>query len=642
MLFLLCATAAAPASLTGFFDNGCPKDTRIEKFLPHKNCGRYYQCFHGALVSRNCPSGENFNADLEICDSTPCFSTTSEINYTTTEELDSNNPSDANQICLTSDLNDVLVAHENCNEFYKCSHGIAVALKCARGLLFNTLTDKCDWPQNVDCGDRLTVGEMQILTNKDNIRITSPNLNEKIEIDNTYSSQATILCSSKHTDGVLVPHEYCNSFYKCSKGEPVTVKCASNLLYDTVKKHCDRPEDVQCDGRIITEEGGSSKNTGDKNNKSEENESSREDHSPAIICDKKSEKDVAAHEKCNHFYKCLGKEAVAFKCPGNLLFNSKKNICDWPNNVDCGDKIKSDDTDIEIEKKTDNNQAEKLKSADAYCSTDGSNGVLFIHESCNKFYKCIDGNPVENKCPGMLLFNPKTENCDWPTHVSCEDRTMPENGLSLKESDQNNVDIENENGNITSSYFLKRDVDRDNENDDENNVNSRNGDSNDIENKSEFSESNDYLTDATKICDAENSDGILLPHENCNQYYKCFERGAMAQFCQLNHFYNPKKAQCDWIRNVNCDNREIPKNGIYDDEEETKNDDECDGNEDGVILPHENCSQFYKCVQGQKYAMECLPGLYYDTSLKVCDWPMKVDCGDRLTEAQVRDQNQIL
>lgn len=64
----------------------------------------------------------------------------------------------------------------------------------------------------------------------------------------------------------------------------------------------------------------------------------------------------------------------------------------------------------------------------------------------------------------------------------------------------------------------------------------------------------------------------------------------------------------------------------------------CTDLSDGTILPHEHCRQFYKCVSSQKYTMECLQGLYYNTIRKVCDWPMNVDCGDRLTEAEVRNR----
>lgn len=676
VVFLLSTTAAAPTNF-GVYDNGCPKDSRIEKLLPHKNCGQYYQCFHGALVARNCPRGLNFNAVLEKCDSTLCF-TKPGHNNSTIDELDANNPSDASQICSSTDLNGVLIAHENCNEFYKCSHGIAVALKCAQGLLFDTLTDKCDWAQNVDCGERATVIENQMSTTKTKINKRYPDFKEKNklenpsttkirlenpdssknELENSYFSLASVLCSSDYTDGVLAAHEHCNSFYKCSRGEPISVKCAKSLLYDPIKKRCENREIVQCDDRTIAEDEISNNNAPneEKNINSEENEN----YSPAAICaSKNSERDVAAHERCSHFYKCMGKEPVAFKCPGNLLFNSKKNICDWPTNVDCGDKIKSNDTDIENEKRTDD-----TRSADIRCSSENSDGILIVHDSCNKFYKCINGKLIETKCPGMLLYNPKTENCDWPTHVNCEDRKIPESALALRTGDQNDVENENENEDenrkVKSTYFLKKDIDGgDGDGDggeEENSISSGRlfGSHHDSDNLhadlgdiDDNSESNDYLTDAAKICDAENSDGILLPHENCNQYYKCFERGAMAQFCQLNHYYNPNKAQCDWIRNVNCDSRVVPNNDVNvdddaDEGENNKVDDECEGRDDGLILPHENCSQFYKCVLGQKYAMECLPGLYYDTLLKVCDWPMKVDCGDRLTEAQVRDQNQLV
>ena len=40
---------------------------------------------------------------------------------------------------------------------------------------------------------------------------------------------------------------------------------------------------------------------------------------------------------CSKFYKC-DKEGLAYEhnCPDNLLFDAKKNICNWPEEVNCG------------------------------------------------------------------------------------------------------------------------------------------------------------------------------------------------------------------------------------------------------------------------------------------------------------------
>ncbi|GBP70018.1 hypothetical protein EVAR_39601_1 [Eumeta japonica] len=52
-----------------------------------------------------------------------------------------------------------LVPHVNCNQFYMCSNGIPIEMKCASGLLYNPETLQCDWSHNVDCMNRIIPGD---------------------------------------------------------------------------------------------------------------------------------------------------------------------------------------------------------------------------------------------------------------------------------------------------------------------------------------------------------------------------------------------------------------------------------------------------------------------------------------------------
>jgi len=50
-----------------------------------------------------------------------------------------------------------------------------------------------------------------------------------------------------------------------------------------------------------------------------------------------------------------------------------------------------------------------------------------------------------------------------------------------------------------------------------------------------------------------------------------------------------------------------------------------DGN--SVFVPHPtDCGLYYQCVGLQPVLMSCPPGLWWDTSLNVCNWPEAVDC----------------
>ncbi|KAA2237141.1 chitin binding domain-containing protein, partial [Chitinophaga agrisoli] len=55
-------------------------------------------------------------------------------------------PSEVKAICARGNSEGTFIPHENCNQFYTCSNAIPVTLTCPSTLLYNLLTEKCDWP----------------------------------------------------------------------------------------------------------------------------------------------------------------------------------------------------------------------------------------------------------------------------------------------------------------------------------------------------------------------------------------------------------------------------------------------------------------------------------------------------------------
>uniref|UniRef100_A0A2A4JAZ3 Chitin-binding type-2 domain-containing protein n=1 Tax=Heliothis virescens TaxID=7102 RepID=A0A2A4JAZ3_HELVI len=606
MLLVFIASATAKSNIEGAYNNGCPIDTSIEKFLPHEKCDQFYQCHHGNLIPRFCPSGLQFNADLERCDwhhdSLKCHKKREDkddIRTDAFEELDSSNPNHAVLICATTDSNGVLIAHENCDEFYKCSFGKPVALKCARDLLYNPVNEKCDLAENVDCSERIppeneTISQTTVKRKK-HYAARSGHSAKNIEKRKTYPKLAKVICSKKRSKGMLLTHAHCDKYYKCKRGKAVVLKCPAQWLFSPTKERCDWPQNVHCKDRIVDAKHPNYVNSRDSSSDESESSSS-EDNNATVICAAKNSNGVlVAHEKCNQFYKCSDGHPITLDCPGNLLFNTDKNNCDWVKNVYCGDRTlpESNEDRNDLDSNTPrifNGVPKDFNQVMALCAAEGSDSMLLAHARCNHFYKCHESRAVELTCPGNLLYNMEKEFCDWPTYVECGDRIMPES----REVDDNSID-------------------------------------NDSSPENNDSEPNQ----ASTICAGENSEGLLIPHENCNQFYKCFEGKPIPLFCQLNLFYNPRKEYCDWPHNVNCGTRVVPLDtkANYEEEAYAANT-RCSGKNNGNIEAHENCSQFYKCVNGQTYPMDCPPGLYFNTDKKICDWPINVDCGDRFTEVQ--------
>ncbi|XP_023944020.1 peritrophin-1-like [Bicyclus anynana] len=124
---------------------------------------------------------------------------------------------------------------------------------------------------------------------------------------------------------------------------------------------------------------------------------------------------ILPHDNCNKFYKCSNGEPVEFQCPKTLMFSLNDEVCDWPREVDCGNRKKEDEV-AEVD--------EESSDPKVICARAGSNGALIPHEYCNQLYMCARGVPIELQCPNPLMYNKDTKLCDWESEVECGDRLV--------------------------------------------------------------------------------------------------------------------------------------------------------------------------------------------------------------------------
>ncbi|KAJ0175048.1 hypothetical protein K1T71_009189 [Dendrolimus kikuchii] len=697
----------------------CAADGSDGVLIAHENCNKFYKCAHGVPVALKCYGNLLYNPYTEQCDWPKNVDCGDRIIPDTDDSGNDNggddnggsendggdngggdngggdngggtcncNPGEAPGICAADGSDGVLIAHENCNKFYKCAHGVPVALKCYGNLLYNPYTEQCDWPKNVDCGDRI------IPDTDDSGNDNGGDDNGGSENDggdngggdngggdngggtcNCNPGEAPGICAADGSDGVLIAHENCNQFYKCSFGVPVALKCYGNLLYNPYTEQCDWPENVDCGDRIIPDTDDSGNDNGGSDNGGGDNGGGdngggdngggtcncNPGEAPSICAVGGSDGVLVAHENCNEFYKCSFGLPVALKCYGNLLYNPYTKQCDWPENVDCGDRIVPDTDDSGNDNGGSDNGGGDNGGGDngggdngggtcncnpgeapSICAVDGSDGVLVAHENCNEFYKCSFGLPVALKCYGNLLYNPYTKQCDWPENVDCGDRIVPDTD-----------DSGNDNGGS------------DNGGGDNGGGDNGGGDNG-------GGTCNCNPGEAPSICAVDGSDGVLVAHENCNEFYKCSFGLPVARKCYGNLLYNPYTKQCDWPENVDCGDRIVSDtekndndNVSNDNNEDGANEDndkgdindeeDCDENNgidsgntcncnpseaqgmcavaksDGTLIAHENCNQFYLCDNGQPVALKCPSSLLYNPYIELCDWPQNVDCGERI------------
>ncbi|XP_076315602.1 protein obstructor-E-like [Tachypleus tridentatus] len=104
-----------------------------------------------------------------------------------------------------------------CDKYYECRNGKPIEHLCDDGYVFpvkNPLYSRCDYPFNVECGERL---ELQPA-------VPSKNCPRKFGI---------------------FPHDTkCDHFWQCVDGKAILQRCSSSLVFDPNSGECSWPQNV--------------------------------------------------------------------------------------------------------------------------------------------------------------------------------------------------------------------------------------------------------------------------------------------------------------------------------------------------------------------------------------------------------------
>ncbi|XP_043476864.1 protein obstructor-E-like [Leptopilina heterotoma] len=130
-------------------------------------------------------------------------------------------------------------------------------------------------------------------------------------------------------------------------------------------------------------------------------------------------------EQCDLYYACVDGQPEERLCKDGLVFrddNPKKDFCDLPANVPCGDRT-------------------LLQEPQSSKGCPRANGY-FKHDdpdSCDKFMNCIDGVAMEMSCPPGLIYEDKMSSCVWAQDSTrlCETlkRETLDDGFTCPEGD---------------------------------------------------------------------------------------------------------------------------------------------------------------------------------------------------------------
>ncbi|CAH1637245.1 unnamed protein product [Spodoptera littoralis] len=144
---------------------------------------------------------------------------------------------------------ELLLRHEDCDKFYKCTFGKPVAMSCPPDLWFNLEEWRCDWPRNVDCEDR-NIPAQSTTTSSTTTSITASSTTPTPPTCTTFVPRPPSLpngCPIDPSIHWLLPHPTdCSAFYHCVWGRLVLRHCPANLHFNAKIQICDWPSNASC------------------------------------------------------------------------------------------------------------------------------------------------------------------------------------------------------------------------------------------------------------------------------------------------------------------------------------------------------------------------------------------------------------
>ncbi|KAH8397072.1 hypothetical protein KR215_008323, partial [Drosophila sulfurigaster] len=283
-----------------------------------------------------------------------------------------------------------------CTSYLQCSHGCSYEQPCPSGLYFDPDTEMCDYFWNVDCvpndTEDATGGE-----------IAGPS-------GTTCTDQS--VCAGQR-DGRMFANNETNGYFVCQCQCPIAMPCDANTKFNEEAQVCDWDRTSSATANVICPDGLVYNATSDQCDYPEGYVPEVVCDNDATVCQNQTEGALFPIEGvCNKFYKCNFNCAVEQSCPNNLLYDSVKELCDYPQNVDCEWPYTPP-------------SGPTAGPSGISCESNGRclgerEGVFFPSlTSCSGYIVCQCECEVEMQCSGDLYWDQTLKTCNYANKVNC-------------------------------------------------------------------------------------------------------------------------------------------------------------------------------------------------------------------------------
>ncbi|XP_034943439.1 uncharacterized protein [Chelonus insularis] len=412
--------------------------------ISHKDCNKYCECLQGNITKViECSADYNFDRFFRICDLKkyaecygndffiPSNSLSSPLKLspliTTGIKEEFNN---CVEPCpdIDSDYYDHFynISHRDCNKYCECFQGnIIRVMSCSADYNFDRFFRICDLEYFAECygSDQFTFFSTLLSTSSTEL----PLFNQPTNDVNNCIGNCTQISSKNYDTAVNLPHENCNKYCECYRGEINVKECPLTYQFDWFRRECLTSSNASCLNHTLFVANPSLLS----NSSSEtpfitaspdfDNDDNCVETCPGINSVNYDEYVKIPHKNCKKYCECHRGILTVIDCPLDSYYDCYFQTCDVYKYATCYNQYTISAGPITSDPSA--ASPEIIENCIGKCSgVSKMNYAIFLkHKQCQKFCECFNGRLTVKSCPVHSYFNSNLGLCDQAKYVECPD-----------------------------------------------------------------------------------------------------------------------------------------------------------------------------------------------------------------------------
>ncbi|RNA20523.1 chitin binding peritrophin, partial [Brachionus plicatilis] len=562
---------AEPVNVTGITQFKCPSGAN-DRFADAHICNLFHVCVSRGQHTFDQPFLCPFSSIFRVIDSTTMYCDQRRKNdcvhkafYQSTHPhslLDNSLLLLATTDNSTQCHRQILEDHRYCNLFHICRHNKRLTYMCDNQLLFNPLSQICDYPINVVCYNKKIYTKSDQYTHSSapstaNVKSNSM-LKKNGSLVQIYEVKVRLSCGDGERRNYVRPDPtFCNVYHQCYGDTGNAFVCGQDQAYEPKVGACAPEHLVECAHKLmVTESGQRAARVVHHKMENYVSGSGREELVVGIAFDCRGRPNGHWRDGqfCDVFHACINNEQKkTYTCAQlgeKTYFDEETRRCEFAKHKPLAcptnryfKSTASGKTSSVVSKESGEGWRGFIRSREAFSCAKRLDG-FYASRWCNVFYRCFLGVKTEFLCPKML----NSDRLWWVQHGSSQE--TPQTSAACVWPCETKRKCTSAGGSIVEVEAGKyeesgREADR-------------------VWRNSNCDSGDSGLDDVFRLSDAHDDcsgqpEGAFFASQYCNVFHRC-TNGKRKDFqcpkatnTPYDLWWNDDKAQCDWPCKVQCD-----------------------------------------------------------------------------------------